>query len=89
MEVPRLGFESEQQPPACSRATAMPDLSHICKQRYTTAHGNARSLTHSARPGVKPPVYSLVRFITSEPQWELLSWSWLFDTSIMLNISAC
>ena len=57
MEVPRLGFESELQPPPYSRATAMPDLSHIGKQILTTAHGNARSLTHSTRPGVKPPVF--------------------------------
>ena len=39
---------------------------------YTTAHGNARSLTHWARPGIKP-VFSqiLVRFTSTEPRWEL------------------
>ena len=31
MEVPRLGVQSELQLPACARATAMQDLSHICK----------------------------------------------------------
>ena len=43
MKIPRLGIESELQLPAYTTATAMPDPSHIS---YTTAHGNARSLTH-------------------------------------------
>ena len=30
MEVPRLGVQSELQPPAYTRATAMPDPSHVC-----------------------------------------------------------
>ena len=30
MEVPRLGLESELQLPACTTATAIPDLSCIC-----------------------------------------------------------
>ena len=42
MEVPRLGFKSKLQLPACTTATATQDLSHA----YTTAHGNAGSLTH-------------------------------------------
>ena len=33
---------------------------------YTTAHGNPRSLTHSAGPGIKPTSsWILVRFITT------------------------
>ena len=37
-----------------------------------TAHGNARSLTHWMRPGIKPEFsWILVRFVTAEPQWEL------------------
>ena len=40
---------------------------------YTRAHGNARSLTHWARPGIKPvSTRILVGFVTTEPQWELL-----------------
>ena len=40
---------------------------------YTTAHGNARSLTHWARPGIKRVSSGiLVRFIATEPQRELL-----------------
>ena len=30
MEFPRLGVESELELKACTTATAMPDLSHIC-----------------------------------------------------------
>ena len=39
---------------------------------YTTAHGNAGSLTHWVRPGIKPKSsWILVRFATAEPWWEL------------------
>ena len=43
MEVPNLGIEWEQQLPAFTTATAMPDLSRICD---TTAQGSPRSLAH-------------------------------------------
>ena len=52
MEVPRLGVESDlwllayTQPQ--QRRTRAPSAT------YTTAHGNAWSLTHWARPGIKP-----------------------------------
>ena len=39
---------------------------------YTAAHSNAKSLTHWARPGIEPTSsWVLVRFVTTEPQWEL------------------
>ena len=39
---------------------------------YATAHSNARSLTHWARPGIEPASsWILVGFITTEPPWEL------------------
>ena len=45
---------------------------------YTTAHGNARFLTHWARPGIKyASLWILVRFISDAPQWEL--WRLLFQ----------
>ena len=44
MEVPRLGVQSELQPLAYATATAMQDPS--ASATYTTAHCNARSLTH-------------------------------------------
>ena len=41
---------------------------------YTTAHGNIRSLTHWARPGIKPTAsWFLVGFVSTAPQWELLN----------------
>ena len=42
---------------------------------YTTAHGNAGSLTHWARPGIEPSSsWILVRFPSTEPQRELQVW---------------
>ena len=39
---------------------------------YTTAHGNAGSLTHWERPGIKPASSRiLVRFVSAAPWWEL------------------
>ena len=38
---------------------------------YTTAHGNARSLTHWERPGIKPATsWCIVGFISTAPPWE-------------------
>ena len=40
---------------------------------YTTAHGNAGSLTHWVRSGIEPTSsWLLVRFVSAAPQWELL-----------------
>ena len=39
---------------------------------YTTAHGNARTLTHGSRPGMEPATsWFLVRFVFAAPWWEL------------------
>ena len=38
MEVPRLGVESELQPPAYARATAMRDPSHVCDPHHSSRH---------------------------------------------------
>ena len=39
---------------------------------YTTAHGNAGSLTHYVRPGIEPASsWILVGFISAAAQWEL------------------
>ena len=39
---------------------------------YTTAHNNAGSFTHWARPGIKlTSSWILVRFFTAEPWWEI------------------
>ena len=56
---------------ASTTATETPDPS--CIWPYTTAHGNAGSLIHWARPGVKhKSSWILVGFITTEPRRELL-----------------
>ena len=40
---------------------------------YTTAHGNAGSLTHSAKPEIEPASsWILVGFVSAVPQQELL-----------------
>ena len=40
---------------------------------YIAAHGNARSLTHRAGPGIEPTSSRIqVGLVTAEPQWELL-----------------
>ena len=39
---------------------------------HTTVHGNAESLTHWSRPGIETvSSWMLVRFVSSEPWWEL------------------
>ena len=43
---------------------------------YTTACGNARSLTHWVGPGIEPEFsWILVRFVSAEPQQQLISFS--------------
>ena len=43
---------------------------------YTTACGNARSLTHWVGPGIEPEFsWMLVRFVSAEPQQQLISFS--------------
>ena len=50
---------------------------------YTTAHGNARSLTHRVRPGIEPAIsWILVRFVSAEPHWKLLSVSLLLSSPL-------
>ena len=64
LEVPGLGVESKLQLPAYTTATSMQDPSLIF-DLHTTVHGNARSLTHWARPGIKPCVLmDTVGFLT-------------------------
>ena len=70
MEVLRLGVKLELQLSAYGTATATQIRAVL--ETYTTAHRNAKSLTHWGRPGIKPAFsWILVGFFTSEPQWEL------------------
>ena len=68
MEVPRLGQISAAAAGLhCSHGNAGSDLSVT----YTTAHPNARSLTHWARPGTEPVSSRMqVGFVSAEPQGE-------------------
>ena len=72
MEVSRLGSKRSYscqptpQPQQCG--------SWAMSMSYITAHGNARSPTYWARPGIKPASsWILVVFISTAPQWELQS----------------
>ena len=70
MEVPRLGVEWSYS------CWPIPQLQQCqiwaSSATYTTAHSNARSLTHWARPGTEPTTsWFLVGFISTAPQREL------------------
>ena len=70
MEGSRLGMETELQLPAY--ATAIACQIQAAYVTNTTAHSNARSLTHWARPGIEPASpWMPVIFISAEPQREL------------------
>ena len=60
--------------------------SHSNTRCYTTAHGNARSLTHWPRPGVKPASsWFLVRFLSTAPQRN----SWVFLFISVMSMGRC
>ena len=67
----QAGVESELQLPAYT--TAQQHGIWAASATHTTAHSNARSLTHGARAGIEP-TFSLrmVGFVTPKPWWELL-----------------
>ena len=66
----RAGVKSELQPLAYT--TAQQCRIWAVSETYTTAHGNGRSLTHWARPGIElQSSWILVGFVTTEPQQEL------------------
>ena len=71
VKVPRLEVESSY---SC-RLRPQPHRIQALSSTYTIAHGNARSLAHWARPGIKPTSsWILVRFISAAPWWELLNY---------------
>ena len=76
MEVPRLGVPSYPTGlhHSHSNVGSKPHQRWIqaTSSTYTAAHSNARSLTHWARPGIKPlSSWIIVRFISAEPRREL------------------
>ena len=86
MEVPRLRGESlELQMLAHATGTAKLCWISATSATYTTAWGNTGSLTHWERPGIEPKSsWILVRFVTSEPQWELQHFSLSFSLVTIL-----
>ena len=76
-EVPRLGVEYELQLPAYTTATATSDLSRVCDLHHSS--GQHRILNPlSRRPGIEPTSsWILVRFVSTEPQGEILRWQFL------------
>ena len=55
---------------------------------HTTAHGNARSLTHRARPGIRLATsWFPVGFVSAAPQQELLEFLISKKVSTELNLS--
>ena len=64
----------------------MPDLSRVC-DLHTTAHGNARSLTHCVKPGIELVTsWFLVGFVSAAPQWELQH-KYYFKTTVRYEIT--
>ena len=61
--------------------------------QHTAAWGGAGSLTHWARPKIKPKSsWIVVGFITTEPQWELLAytvWMWIIVHMYFQYLSSC
>ena len=73
MEVPRLGVQSEGATAAGLHHSHSNIRSKPHLPTYNRAHSNMGSLTHGARPGIEPITsWFLVRFISAEPQQELL-----------------
>ena len=63
-----------QSGPTAASLTPQPQQQYVWTESVTctTAHVNARSSTHWARPGIEPETsWILVRLITSESQWHL------------------
>ena len=86
MEGPRLGVKLDLQLLAYTTATAPLDprrISDLCH-----SHSNARSLAHWVRLGIEPTSsWILVWFVTTEPQWELLSLKTFLTFSVDYNTS--
>ena len=71
MAVPRLGVELELQLLAYTIDTATQDPSRVCNLHHNSWQHHI--LNPLATSGFKPSSsWILVRFVTTEPQWELL-----------------
>ena len=69
MEIPSLGVKLEQQMPAYTTATALPNLSLVCILHYSSQQC---WILNSLSPGMEPASsWILVIFSTAEPQQEI------------------
>jgi len=71
--------------------TPQPQQHHIqaTSSTYTTAHGNARSLTHWARPGMEPESSWIpVWLITAEPWQELHKFPFQINLGVLIRSEA-
>ena len=90
--APSANGSSQARGPTGAVATS-PCQSHskagskLClRPTYTTAHGNTRSLTHWARPGIEPVTsWFLVRFVSIAPRRELLFLLWFNHLTVYLR----
>ena len=73
---------------SCSRCPAPQPLQRQIRATsatYTTAHGNARSLIHRARPGIEPTSsVMLLRFVSAEPERNSLTLLFFFWSFCLL-----
>ena len=70
MEVPRLGVESELQPPAYTTATAMKDLSGVCNLHHSSQKHQILNPQSEARDRT-PTLMVLIGFVSTAPQREI------------------
>ena len=86
MEVPRLGVKSELS--CCPMPQPQQHSIRAVSTTYTAAHGNTGSLTHWARPGIKPATSRfLVGFVSVNHDGR--SSSLRFLTWVKSSVSKC
>ena len=83
MDVPGLVVKSELQLVAYAYSYSNGRIGAE-SVTHTTGHGNTRSLTHRARPGIEPTTsWMLVRFVSAALQWKL--WQPVFSCLMHLS----
>ena len=76
MEVPRLGVESELQLPAYTTAIATWNLSCVCNLHHSSWQRQVLNSLSKARDWTCI-LMETIRFVSAEPQWELLFIFWM------------
>ena len=93
MEVLRLGVESELQLLAYTTATATPNPSQACDLHCSSQQRWILNPLSEARDWIEPASsWILVRFDTTESQWELCGYSFLpfdFPVNLVYKVLSC